>query len=210
MTITLKSLGLKFKRHDIDHPTGPNLRAIKVTEKNKQALFRYVESLEGDANTPLEYDPTKNKLYITYWRFYNLALGGRRRKKETRVVHAGDYLVQYHDASWARLTADEFDRAVIPKLEFKSFKFAGDLQQGIEVTIQNGQQIVNYINANGGRATVSARKHGDIRVYQHTSGRGWAKKDWRVATPGDYVIQHTNGTFYRVLRRNIGTIEFDN
>lgn len=209
MTHTLKSLGLKFKRYDIDHPTGPNFRAIKVTEKNKQALFRYVESLEGDG-TPLEYDPTKNRLSILQWRWYTLTQGGRRRRRQELVLVEGDCLVQYHDASWERLTPDEFDRAIMPKIEFKTFKFGGDKLRGVQITIQNGQQIVNYINANGGRATVSARKHGDIRVYQHTSGRGWTKKDWRVASPGDYVVHDTNGTFYRVLKSAVGVIEFDN
>lgn len=131
MTLTLKDLGLRFKRYDIVHPSGPNFRAILVTEEKLQAIFRYIEASGHDQS--VEYDPTKNTLYLLQWRYYKQKLGGTRRKMAKMRVRPGDYVVQYHSSFWERLTNEEFQAVLKPALidpEFKNFKFGGDNLRG--------------------------------------------------------------------------------
>lgn len=78
--------------------------------------------------------------------------------------------------------------------------------RGIRITEKNLIEIVNYIVRNGGEAVASSyvTPSGDvvnhkIRIKQVNYGKlGKAKRDWRVARPGDFIVKHENGAFERV------------
>lgn len=87
----------------------------------------------------------------------------------------------------------------------KKYRSVGGLLEvrAIKITEKNIEDLNEYILRNGGVATVrlarpAIKRPARIRIKQHTAGKTWSKRDWRVALIGDYIVRHEDGEFARV------------
>lgn len=81
-------------------------------------------------------------------------------------------------------------------------------RQAIKITEKNIDEVVAYILRNGGSAFVTQGAEGKprrIRIKQRNFGRNWGKRDWRVATVGDYIVKAPVRTEYQAA---LGKTEF--
>jgi len=75
--------------------------------------------------------------------------------------------------------------------------------RAVKITEKNLEDVVDYILRNGGAANgrlarPEFKRPARIRIKQWNHGRKWAKKDWRVALIGDWIVRYEDGTFARV------------
>lgn len=71
-----------------------------------------------------------------------------------------------------------------------------EVLRGVIVNEKNVDEIVGWINRNGGAATgrgervyEGRRRPARVRLKQRNFGKNWGKRDWRVAALGDLVIK---------------------
>lgn len=90
-------------------------------------------------------------------------------------------------------------------IRFKKFRSEDGAfeRQAIKITEKNIDEVVAYIQRNGGSAFVTAGADGKprrIRIKQRNFGRNWGKRDWRVAVVGDYIVKApVRSDFVKVL-----------
>ena len=81
--------------------------------------------------------------------------------------------------------------------------YDSDSIMAVKITLKNIPELVAHICTRGGAATghVGDTKSGHkarIRLKQHTFGKGWTKRDWRVARVGDYIVRTKDGDYRRI------------
>ncbi len=91
--------------------------------------------------------------------------------------------------------------------KYKNVDPTGEIRyvRAIEVKESNVEEIAAYINRNGGAATARGQRLFEgrlrparIRLKQLNFGENWGKRDWRVATLGDWIVKNEGGEFFRM------------